>query len=191
MLRSAADPTVTVRRAALALALAALTCAGAASARDSDRNQPMNINAGHQEGTLDDTGVNTLTDNVVITQGTLEIHAARADIHRTNGDIARAVLSGSQASLKQQMNDGTWMNANADHIDYDTINDVIVMTGNYTVTTPRGSTHGQRLTYNLKTSRIESGGGDNGGRVTLTFVPKASQQNTPPKPSAPTPQGKP
>ena len=187
MPRSAADPTVIARRAALALALAALACAGAASARDSDRGQPMNINADRQEGTLDDTGINTLTGDVVIKQGSLEIHAARADIHRSNGDIARAVLTGSQASLKQQMNDGSWMNATADRIDYDTLNDVIVMTGNYTVTTPRGSTSGQRLTYNLKTSRIESGGGggDNGGRVTMTFVPKTAQQ------TKPAPQGKP
>ena len=168
-----------------------LRSAAAASARDSDRNQPMNINAGHQEGTLDATGVNTLTDDVVISQGTLEIHADRADIHRNDGDIARVLLTGGQATLKQQMNDGSWMNAKADHIDYDTVNDVIVLTGNYTITSPRGSTSGQRLTYNLKTSRIESGGGsgDSKSRVTMTFVPKAAQQK--PQQTPPAAQGKP
>lgn len=179
--------------AALAAALLALG-AGGAIARDSDRNQNMNISSAHSEGSLDDSGVYTFTGAVVITQGTMEIHADRADIHRAGGDVARAELTGKPATLKQQMNDGTWMNAKADRIDYDTRNDVLVLTGNYTVTTPRGSTSGQRLTYDLKNSRVESGGSS--GRVNMTFVPKSAQNGgtapapkPAPKPDAP--KGKP
>lgn len=169
-----------------ALSMAALLTAaafgiGTAAARDSDRAQNMNIGAAHSEGSLEETGIYTFTGAVLITQGTLEIRADRADIHRTGGDIARAVLVGKQATLKQQMNDGTWMNARADRIDYDTRNDVIVLTGNYTVSTPRGSTNGQRLTYDLKSSRLESGG--DSGRVSMTFVPKSAQNGAEPKPA--------
>lgn len=182
---------------ALVVALASLAFAGAASARDSDRNQNMNIQASHSEGTLDETGLYTFTGAVVITQGTMEIHADRADIHRAGGEIAKAELSGKPATLKQQMNDGSWMNARANRIDYDTRNDVIVLIGDYTVTTPRGTTSGQRLTYDLKSSRVESGG--ESGRISMTFVPKSAQgSGADPKPNAPKPtapkpstQGKP
>lgn len=198
MRRAHADSLIRTHRrtrvaAALAAALLALG-AGGAIARDSDRNQNMNISSAHSEGSLDDSGVYTFTGAVVITQGTMEIHADRADIHRAGGDVARAELTGKPATLKQQMNDGTWMNAKADRIDYDTRNDVLVLTGNYTVTTPRGSTSGQRLTYDLKNSRVESGGSS--GRVNMTFVPKSAQNGgtapapkPAPKPDAP--KGKP
>ena len=156
------------------LAAAAIVFAGAASARDSDRNQPMDIEASHQEGTLDGNSVNTLSGNVIIKQGTLDIRAAKADIHQRGGEVVRAVLTGSQASLKQQMEDGSPMTAKADRIDYDMNTDVIVLTGSYTVTTPRGTTSGQRLTYDLKTGRLESGG-ETGGRVKMTIQPKSTR----------------
>ncbi|TXI49602.1 MAG: lipopolysaccharide transport periplasmic protein LptA [Lysobacter sp.] len=180
---SSIRPHTSSARARTALATVALLALGigAAAARDSDRTQNMNIGAAHSEGSLEETGVYTFTGAVLITQGTLEIRADRADIHRTGGDIARAVLVGKQATLKQQMNDGTWMNARADRIDYDTRNDVIVLIGNYTVSTPRGSTNGQRLTYDLKSSRLESGG--DSGRVSMTFVPKSAQGGAEPKPA--------
>lgn len=203
---SAAPRTTPALAAALVVALASLAVAGVAAARDSDRNQNMNIQAAHSEGSLEDTGVYTFTGAVVITQGTMEIHSDRADIHRAGGEIAKAELTGKPATLKQQMNDGSWMNARANRIDYDTRNDVIVLIGDYTVTTPRGTTSGQRLTYDLKSSRVESGG--DSGRISMTFVPKTAQGNgadpktnapktnapkpTAPKPAAPRPstQGK-
>lgn len=185
-----ADSASTVRSARAlpvsltAIAVIAFALAGVAGARDSDRRQQMDIGSDHAEGTLDGNGISVLTGNVVINQGSLDIRAARADIHQRAGEPVRAVLTGSQAVMKQQMDDGSWMTAKADRIDYDMVAEVIVLTGNYSVTTPRGSTRGQRLTYNLKTGRVDSGG-EGSGRVSLTIVPKAAQQN------APAPQDKP
>ena len=172
------------RRALLsALVVVAVALPVAAWARSTDRNQPMDIKAGGQEGTLDGNGVNTFYGGVTITQGTLEIQAGRADLHQKGGDPVRAVFTGNQAQLKQQMEDGTWMTAKADRIDYDMNTDVIVLTGSYTVTTVRGSTSGQKMTYDLKTGRIESGGAGN-GPVTVRIVPKTAQ-------AKPATQGKP
>jgi lipopolysaccharide export system protein LptA len=172
-----------VRFPLVALLAAATFVAAPAFARKSDRNQQMEINSNHAEGTLEDTGITVLTGDVVIIQGTLDIRAARADIHRSGGEVSRAVLSGNQAILKQQMDDGGMMTAKADRIDYNMTSDVIVLTGNYTVTTPRGSTSGQRLTYDLKNGRVESGG-EAGGRVKMTIQPKSAR-------TAPAPADKP
>lgn len=169
------------RRQALpvVLALAVALVAGSAAARQTDRNQPMSIDADRQQGSLDGNSVNEFTGNVIITQGTLDIRASRADLHQRDGEIVRAVLTGSQAVMKQQMDDGTWMTAKADRIDYDVKGETLVLTGNFSVTTPRGSTSGQRMTYNMRTGAIDSGGQGN-GRVSITINPKAGQP-TPPK----------
>lgn len=167
----------------VALFAAAVFTAVPALARESDRNQPMDIESDHQEGTLDGNSINTLSGNVVIKQGTLDIRASKADIHQSGGEVVRAVLTGSQAVLKQQMDDGSPMTAKADRIDYNMSTDVVVLTGNYTVTTPRGSTSGQRLTYDLKSGRLESGG-QGSGRVKMTIQPKSTR-------ATPAPAGKP
>ena len=159
----------------LAIALGAL-CAGPTAARSTDRSQPMDIEAGHQSGTVDYSQPTILTGNVKIVQGTLHIDADRAVISFKDGEASQAVLTGNQAVLKQQMDNGTPMTATADRIDYDMVADVVVLTGNYTVTTQRGSTSGQRLTYNLKSGQVDSGG-ENGGRVTMRILPKS--QRTP------------
>ena len=158
---------------ALACGLLALACASGAAARSSDRTRPMDIDAGRHEGSIEGNGTSIFSGGVTITQGTLDIRADRADIQQRGGQPVRAILTGRQAVLKQQMDDGTPMTARADRIEYDLTSEVVVLIGNYTVTTPRGSTTGQRLTYDLKSGRVESGGEGN-GRVQLRILPNAA-----------------
>ncbi len=166
---------MSVRPASLLLvATLAALCAGPAAARSSDRQQPMDIEAGHQTGTIDDREPTVLSGDVKITQGTLNINADRAVITLKGSEPVHAVLTGGQAVLSQQMDDGTPMTAKADRIDYDITGDVIVLIGNYTVTTQRGSTSGQRLTYNLKSGQVDSGG-ENNCRVKMRILPKSSR----------------
>lgn len=143
-------------------------------ARSSDRNEAMNIRSDHSVGTLEDNGTTELTGNVIITQGTLNIRASKANIQLRGGEPVNAILIGKQAILKQQLDDGSPMTATADRIEYDIAGKVLVLIGNYSITTPRGSTRGQRLTYNLNNGKIESGGQGN-GPVTMTIQPKSKQ----------------
>lgn len=154
----------------------------AALAKTSDRDQPMTVDAASQSGSmLDDNGTIHYAGNVVIVQGSLEVHADAADLYRKNGDIERIVLTGKQATLKQQMDDGTWMNGRADTIEYQAKADTIVLTGNYKVDSPKGSNAGQRMVYNTKTGNMQSGG--DGTRVHTVIQPKN-------KTAAPAPQGR-
>lgn len=166
---------MSVRNASLlfAIALGAL-CAGPAFARSSDRQQAMDIQAAHQTGTIDDSQPTILSGGVKIIQGTLRIDADRAVVTLKGSEPVRAVLTGSQAVLRQDLDNGTPMTAKADRIDYDMTTDVVVLTGNYTVTTQRGSTSGQRLTYDLKSGQLESGGQDSGG-VKIHIPPKSAR----------------
>ena len=130
----------------------------------------MHIDAGAQAGSLTGDGKTTLSQGVVITQGTLDLRSAQAEIYMKDGEAVRAVFTGKQAKMKQQLDDGTWVDAVADNIDYDVKSDTVTLTGNYKVTSARGTNAGQRMVYNMKSGEMNSGG--DGSRVRTVIPPK-------------------
>lgn len=181
-----------IRRAHIRVLLALLMCAlaASASARKTDRQKPMDVNADHSDTSLADDSVSTLTGNVVVTQGTLIIHADKAVITRKDGDISRALLTGAPVSLKQDDENGEPMTATARQVDDNLITNVAVFTGNAVIDQPtRGQMHGERIVYNIDSGQVTSGG--DGSRVSMHILPKpASAKPSKPKAapaSAPTP----
>lgn len=154
----------------LALLLAALALPSAAWARKDDRNQPMDLRADSNNCNLNDDSPCWFAGNVVIVQGTLKITAARADITRRDGQIARVVLTGTPVNFSQTMDDGSAVNGRANKVDYDMNADQAVFTGDVNMTQPRGSMEGQRVVYNTRTGEY-TGGGD-GNRVHMVIQPK-------------------
>ncbi len=167
------NPMLPAKLASITL-LVALLAPGLAWSKATDRNQPMNIDAGHQLGSIDGNGKTTLSQGVIITQGTLELRSAEAELYMTNGEIVRAVFTGKQATLKQQLDDGTWMNAVADRIDYDIKAENLTLIGNYKVESERGTNAGQRMVYNTRSGAMQSGG--DGTRVHTVIQPKTTTQ---------------
>ena len=154
------------------LAGALLLAPTLALAKASDRNQPMSLDAGHQVGSLEGNGTITMSGGVIVQQGSLDIRSQTGVVTMKNNDITRVVFTGSPVTLKQQMEDGGMMNATANRIDYDLVNEIVTFTGNYTVKTPKGSNSGQKLVYNLRTGNMESGG--DGTRVKTVIQPRAA-----------------
>ncbi|MGV6493431.1 lipopolysaccharide transport periplasmic protein LptA [Stenotrophomonas rhizophila] len=155
---------------AAACAISLLVPAFAVSAKSTDRNEDMAIDAGAQSGTLVGDGKTVLSQGVIVTQGTLDLRSSDAEIYMKDGEAVRAVFTGKQAKLKQQLDDGTWMDASADRIDYDIKSEVLTMTGNYHVKSARGTNAGQKMTYNTRTGEMNSGG--DGTRVRTVIPPK-------------------
>ncbi|HHW4680047.1 MAG TPA: lipopolysaccharide transport periplasmic protein LptA [Xylella taiwanensis] len=148
-----------------------------AATKTSDRNQPMTIDSAAQEGSmLGANGKAHYSGNVVIQQGTLEAHADTADVFLKNGDMDRIVLIGKQASLKQEMDDGSTVHGQADNIDYKIKEGIVILTGNYKVESPKGNNTGQRMIYNTQTGDMRSG--NDGTRVRTTIQPKNVTQGT-------------
>lgn len=157
--------------ASLLIAIAFLGSAGPAFARSSDRNQPMDINAGKQEGSVDERTPTVLSGGVTIRQGTLDIAASRAVVNMRGGTISRVQLTGGPARLKQQLDDGTPMNAAANTIDYNLATEVVIFTGSVNIQQPRGTLSGERVVYNMRTGEVTSGG-DGSGRVQMRIMPR-------------------
>jgi lipopolysaccharide export system protein LptA len=147
----------------------------AVQAKTTDRNAPMDVAADRTDALLGDDSDSTLSGNVRITQGTLEVSADRAVIHRKAGNIDQIVLTGSPATLKQMSDSGEPMNARANQIVYSLSSDLVVLTGGVVIEQPRGTLRGETIKYDLKTGRLD-GGGD-GKRVQMRILPKTGGVN--------------
>lgn len=163
-----------LRASAIVMLLALATAPVASDARSSDRNQPMDIDADDIEYTLDDRRPTTLSGNVVIKQGTLDIRSSRAEVTQRGGEPVRVVLSGGPVKLNQQLDDGTPMSATASKVDYDLTTEIVVFIGNVSIQQPRGSLSGERVVYNMRTGQVQSGGKDS-GRVKMRILPRNAQ----------------
>ena len=152
------------RATQLACAGALLLVATGAGAKSSDRNQPMDIEAGATSGSLDDRQPTVLSQGVTINQGSLEIEAATATITTRGGEPIRAVLTGGPVRLRQQLDDGTPMNATAGKVDYDLTTEIVIFSDKVNIQQPRGSLSGPRVVYNMKTGMVNSSS-DSSGRV--------------------------
>jgi lipopolysaccharide export system protein LptA len=156
--------------ASLLLPLALLLAAPAA-AKSSDRDQPMDISADRTDALLEDDSVSTLEGNVKIRQGTMEVDADRAEIHRVAGEIRRIVLTGAPARLHQISDAGEPMDAFARTITYTPDEDIMVLAGSVEIRQPRGTLRGETVKYDIGTGRLD-GGGD-GSRVSMRILPKS------------------
>lgn len=163
-----------LRASALVMLLALATAPVAADARSSDRNQPMDIDADDVEYSLDDRRPTTLSGNVAIKQGTLDVRSSRAEVTQKGGEPVRVVLSGGPVKLTQQLDDGTPMSATASKVDYDLSTEIVVFIGNVAIRQPRGTLSGERVVYNMRTGQVQSGGKDS-GRVKMRILPRNAQ----------------
>ncbi|MDQ3206625.1 MAG: lipopolysaccharide transport periplasmic protein LptA, partial [Pseudomonadota bacterium] len=158
----------------LPASLLVLLLAGASSAalaRSSDRNQPMDIDAGATDYSVDDSRPTVLSGGVIISQGTLDIRADRAEITQRNREPVRVVLTGGPVRLSQRLDNGDAMNAAASRIDYDLRSEIVVFTGKVTISQPGNTLSGERIVYNMQTGRVQ-GGGEGSGRVKMRILPR-------------------
>jgi lipopolysaccharide export system protein LptA len=148
-----------------------------AAALESDRQQPMQIKSDRFESGMDDN-ITVLTGNVRITQGSLVVTAARADVTQDKGEVSRALLTGKPATLVQRIEGGGEMNARAQTIDYKLTEETVELRGDVVLERPQGTLRSERVTYSVKTGRLAAGEGVGGG-VQMVIPPKAPTPDAP------------
>ncbi len=162
---------MTPRCASRCTALAALLLSLPAAALQSDRQKPMDIAADRIESSTAD-GIATLDGNVRITQGTLEVEAAKAVVHQgEDRQVRKAQLTGGPARLQQDLDDGGRMVARARQIDYDLASETVVLTGDVVIDQPHGELRGEKVTYEIATGRMTGTGEGPASRVHLRMYP--------------------
>lgn len=153
--------------------LALLMMAAPVVALDSDRRQPVYIDADRVE--LDEAkGLNTYTGKVVVEQGTMRINADKLVIHMTNRKPTRYVATGNPARYKQQPNpDEGDVVATGKELDYAVANKTLTIRGNAHVTRDGDQFQGDQLVYDTVRDLV-TGTGGNGGRIRMIIQPQES-----------------
>ena len=148
-------------------------------ARQSDRNQPIDVSADSSE--FDEkAGVQTLQGNVQITQGTMQINADFIAITLQNNALSKIEGRGSPIRFVQENETGELMEGEARQIIYNAADGTLVLIGSASLSQPRQNLSSERITFNTQTQKVSADGGGDGngskGRVSLQIQPPSSDK---------------
>jgi lipopolysaccharide export system protein LptA len=133
----------------------ALSFSTQAIALSSDRDKPAQIEADDTEINFK-TGVRTLTNNVLVVQGTLRIKADKlVATYDKQGELVKAIADGSLARFKQRPDDKPedvegW--AKKIVVDYPT--NTITLTGKAALKQGASTAEGNKIVYNMATDKL-------------------------------------
>ncbi len=174
-----------------ALAAAALVAVGA-HAEKADRTKPMSVTSGGTNPDVVDLKKHSavFTGNVVITQGTLEIHADRVEVSQDpeGNQLGFAFGSPAKPATFRQKRDAVdeYSEGEAQKIEYDSAANRVRFVGDAHLRWLKGTVvtdqaNSALITYDTATETVKLGSGDagtpassSGGRTTVIFTPKAS-----------------
>jgi lipopolysaccharide export system protein LptA len=148
-----------------------------AAALQSDRQQPLEVNANSTDGMLGD-GITTLRGDVEIRQGTLLITADEAEVSKVDGRVNSVTFRGQPATLEQEIEEQGRVRATASEIAYQVANGLVTLTGNADVIHPQYQISGETLTYDLNVQHFEGSADHEGnGRIHIRLDPEVIDEN--------------
>jgi len=148
-----------------------LFLSGHSMALESDRKQPLEINADATEGTLGD-GKAVLSGNVEIRQGSMLVQADVAEVEKVDGRVRYVILTGKPVHLEQEIEEEGLVQANAMRIEYEVATGIITLTGTAEVVHPQYHVSGEELKYDMNLQHFQGSGGDGNGRIRIQLDPE-------------------
>ncbi len=197
---AAVRPGVGAVAAALAAAAVLALAAPAARAERADRAKPMSVTSTGENPDVVDLKKHSavFVGNVVITQGTLEIHADRVEVSEDpDGQrLGYAFGSATRPATFRQKRDGEdeYSEGDATRIEYDSAANRVRFVGAAHLRMLKGTVvtdqaNAALITYDTGTDTIKLGSGEagtaassSGGRTTVVFTPKAAGSAPAPRP---------
>jgi lipopolysaccharide export system protein LptA len=139
-----------------------------------DREKPMDAAANN--ATLDDkTGLTTLTGDVKVVQGSMNITANKLVIYKDkNGDVSKMIATGNPAffSQQQQVNQPV-SKAWGSTMNYSVAKQTVTITGNARVEQLKDKFTGQKIVYHMDRALVQATGGKQ--RVKMILQPKGNK----------------
>lgn len=145
-----------------------------AQAKESDYNQPVTIDAGRQLVELADNKV-TFNDNVVVTQGTMDVRANKLVVTRNEQGLQSMTAYGSPATYYQMLDSGKPIHAQAKQITYNLKNRTITLLTDAELKQNDNIVTGQRIRYYIDREQMEADSQSGKERVKTIFLPEQLQ----------------
>ena len=159
--------------------------ASLAVALPDDRNQPIKITA--DTATRDErAGETRYAGNVILTQGSMEIHASDLTIMHTAEQADLIVATGNPATMVQQPEvSKSPINAEAMRIEYRRELDKVTLKDNARIEQDGAIVAGAVIHYLVSEQRVQASGDqeDGGGQRVEVIIPSSALQQTPENPA--------
>lgn len=160
------------RKTKLVLLMIALASQSAYALKD-DTEQPLNIISKEQIADFESNKAIFIKD-VVATQGSMELHADKAELTRNSkGELQEVKAYGKPATFKQLQDDGKLVHSQSSIIQYLPEKNLLILIGRATIWQDNSHVDGERIEYNTVTRQLKaSNENSQGGRVQSTFLPQ-------------------
>ncbi len=160
------------RKIKLVVLMIALASQSAFALKD-DAEQPLNIISKEQIADFEANKAIFIKD-VVATQGSMELHADKAELTRnSNGELQEVKAYGRPATFKQKQDDGKIVHSQSSIIQYLPEKNLLILIGRATIWQDNSHVDGERIEYNTVTRQLKaSNENSQGGRVQSTFMPQ-------------------
>jgi len=154
----------------LLLLLAALLLPPGAHALESDRNQPVDIEADSVD-INEGTGVSVYKGNVILNQGTIHITANIVTVTRKGDKSSFLVAEGSPVTFQQEPDDKkAIVKGRAKRAEYETNSELLTMIGEAKLTQGEDTFASERIVYDRAKAVVKAGAAAKGsGRVKITI----------------------
>ncbi len=148
-----------------------------ASAEKFDVEQEIKISSSRQAADLKNK-IFSYIDNVIISQGTLKIHAELVQvITQEKNENKIYIAKGSPATFEQTLQDGSPINLQANEIRYEPGMNTVVISGNALLRQEGSEVSGSKITYNFETEYVNAESLEN-AKVETVLQPKAKAELT-------------
>ncbi len=148
-------------------------------AAKADRQQPIDVTA-NQKVTDYKNGTSTYTGNVVIIQGSLKATGSEAVVYVKDGQLTRAVLTGSPATFQELDDKGQLVKGHADNANYLATEQKVILTGNAHLERSGDVLESPLITYDMAAEVVKAGGKQGGERVHVVIQPRKPDATTAP-----------
>ena len=162
-------PSISMKNANLALA--ALLLCGAVTAKESDFAEKVYVDAVKQVAEMQNNRI-TFEQNVIITQGTIKIHADKVVVTRSGEKGAEVMTAyGKPATFFQIMYNGKPVNAHGNSIRYELKNRLVTITGNGQLKQEDSLVTGDLIRYDIDKQKMTAESKNPTQRVRTEFLP--------------------
>ncbi|MGN0902237.1 MAG: lipopolysaccharide transport periplasmic protein LptA [Succinivibrio sp.] len=144
-----------------------------AAALDNDTEQPLNVVSTEQIADFNRNKA-IFIGNVVATQGSMELHADKAELTRDEkGELKDIKSYGKPTTFKQLQENGKEIRTKSAIIEYYPQKNLLILIGRATIWQGNSHVDGERIIYNTLTKQLKATNENSqDGRVQSTFIPQ-------------------
>lgn len=146
----------------------------------SDADAPLTVNADSMEADRA-REISVFQGDVRIDKGGIHIEAQQARLRATAGEVQEGTLIGAPVVFRQEPEEGDVITGEAQRIEYDAVNRIVVLTGNAWVKQGSDEFRGETIRYDLDARKVlATSNKSTPERVRLIFQPKEKEPVQPP-----------